>query len=458
MADIYSKEEMERRKRRGALLPLPEAEDESEVTLPPTLPTKLGTQTPAEKAAAGDEKTQVEQKIAGQFGLSKLVVPEIAPATTAKAPTVSWDKFKKVGEDINKQFEQDRKLAPEVEQAFATRQDALQTALSDAKSVYEQATAKARSEADRREAITRWGSIAESLSQALVKYFAARQGAKTGMLLGSKLAFEKYDWQKDLDRSLERLKTDTNEAKTRLGISQEEVEAGMKGVEAERKAAVGEREAVARQRAGLSEDLLKEQARAEVRSVEDYIASKNRAAQEAQKETAQQAKEQNKELLARQKIIEDTRGIIAKTEAQDPKSAALASSRGQLTENYVKLFSPQQQLEIEQEVADKLGKEQSWIRNTLRSIGVLPEKLTPTEQSIMTKALAESIKTRLPTLSAVPGTPAAPAAPAQTGGQNIVIMVNPRTEEKIQVPQNQLEEARRGGALTPEEFEAQRRK
>lgn len=452
MADIYSKEEMERRRRRGALTPLPEAGDEGEVTLPTTLSTKLAVSTPAEKPVVTDEKTQVETKIAGQLGLPKLTIPEVTPVTATKAPTVNWNSLKKVGEDINKQFEQDRKLAPEVEEAFKKRQEDLQTALNSAKQIYEQTTAKARSEADRREAITRWASIAESLGQAMVKYFAARQGAKTGMLLGSKLAFEKYDWQKDLDRSLERLKTDTTEAKTRLGIAQEEVETGVKGVEAERKAALSEREAVARQRAGLSEDLLKEQARSEVRAVEDFIAAKNRAAQETQQETAKQAKEQNKELLARQKIIEDTRGIIAKTEAQDPKSAALASSRGQLTENYVKLFSPQQQLEIEQEVAAKLDKEQSWIHNTLRTIGFASENLTQKEQSIVTKALAESVKARLPTLSAAPGTPAAPAAPAQTPVQSTNVVVQLRDGLKGEIPRDQLDaflKANPGAKVSP---------
>ncbi len=345
MADIYSKEEMERRRRKGALLPLPEIEDEETDVLPATLPTKLTAPTPAEKTAVVEdsEKKQVENKIAGQLGLPKLEVPAetkpVTPATPSataptikRAPTINYDKFQKSMEGINKRFEQDRKLSPEVEQAFASRQASLQSALSDAKSIYDQATSTAKSDAERRDAATQWASIAESLGQSMVKYFAAREGARTGTLLGSKLQFQKYDWQKDLDRSLERLKADTAEAKTSLGIAREDVEAQAKQLGEERKTAISEREAVARQRAGTAEDVTKEQMRAEARTVEDYIAAQNRFAmeqeQEKQKAARETAKEQKLEtkkstedLAEKQKNFAKLSGALAALEKKDSPQA-----------------------------------------------------------------------------------------------------------------------------------------
>lgn len=242
-----------------------------------------------------------------------------------RAPTINYDKFTKAFDGIAKRYEQDRKLSPEIEQAFATRQASLETALNDAKSVYERAISTAQSAADRREAITRWASIAESLGQAMVKYFAAREGARTGTLLGSKLQFEKYNWQNDLDRSLERLKTDTANAKTILGITREDVEAQAKQLGEERKTALSEREAVARQRAGTAEDVTKEQMRAEARTVEDYIAAQNRFAmeqeQQRQREATKETKETGKQETEKQKTFAKLTGALASLEKKDTPQA-----------------------------------------------------------------------------------------------------------------------------------------
>jgi hypothetical protein len=151
----------------------------------------------------------------------------------------------------------------------------------------------------------------------MVKYFAAREGARTGQLLGSKIQFAKYDWAKDLDRNLDRLTKQTNQAKTLLGIAREDVEAGTKTLGEERKTAMQEREAVAKQRAGLAEDVTKEQLRQEARSVSDYIEAQNRMALEglrtqkaetvtAQREQAAEAKNE----AAQQKVLQQNYGKL----------------------------------------------------------------------------------------------------------------------------------------------------
>lgn len=338
MADMYSKEEFERRKRKGSLTPLPEVPDEDEVELPATLPTKLTAPTPAEKAAVVEppEKTAVENKIAGNLGLPKLEVPKTAAEPAApklmQAKSPDWNKFSKAYDGIAKRFAEDRKLSPEVEQAFSARQAELQSALSDAKGIYESAVSTAKSEADRREAITQWASIAESLGQSMVKYFAAREGARTGTLLGSKLQFQKYDWQKDLDRSLEKLKADTSEAKTRLGLAREDVEAQAKQLGEERKTAVAEREDIARQRAKSAESLLSEQTRAEQRSAEQYASDYNRFLMEQEQEKGREARAEAKEQkaatkkesevdLAKQKTFAQLAGAVASLEKKDTPQA-----------------------------------------------------------------------------------------------------------------------------------------
>jgi len=297
-----------------------------------------------------------------------------------RAPTINYDKFAKAFEGISKRYEQDRKLSPEVEQAFASRQASLQSALSDAKSIYDQATSSAKSEAERRDAITQWASIAESLGQSMVKYFAAREGARTGTLLGSKLQFQKYDWQKDLDRSLERLKADTAEAKTSLGIAREDVEAQAKQLGEERKTAISEREAVARQRAGVAEDVTKEQMRAEARTVEDYIAAQNRFAMEQQQEKQRAARETAKEqkletkkstedLAEKQKNFAKLSGALAALEKKDSPQA-----RKQLDEAATLLGIPAD--EVDELVSETTGEGRFNLAESKRVQAIL-EKYRP---------------------------------------------------------------------------------
>lgn len=446
---------------------LEDMEKEKEITLPVNLSPKTLTQKPDE------EKKQIETKIGEKLGLPKLEVTEpaaptvpptigapketgIAPPRVVKAPPMDFSSTVKNMEAIFQEYQKGRQLPEEQRKSFEQKQQDIRQALNDAKEVYNLTTDQARSEADRREALTQWASIAESFSQSLIKFFAAREGARTGQLLGSKIAFEKYDWQKDLDRSLNKLKLQTDEAKSRLGIAREEAEAGIKGLEAERKAATQMQEEVAGKRLSLLSDVEKEKIRQQSKSVEEYTQAVNRAELEryqqdmALKKTGEAAvakkeleelKLSTKQSAERQKIVEDTKGIIAKTLAQDPKSSALATSKGQLTENYVKLFNPQQQIEIEQEVADKLGKEQSWVRNALRGIGFMSEQLTPKEQGIATKALAEALKKRLG--PADQATPVVPAAP--TTAEAMVDMIAPDGRE-LKVPASRVAEMETKGA------------
>jgi hypothetical protein len=266
---------------------------DSKVPEPPPSPTPTPTPTPPEVP-------------------SQPVTPTPAEPAVKKAPALNFDKYMQSMDQINKRYEQDRQISPELKAQFEQRQAGLEKALADARSIYEKSVSKAESDADRREAAIQWASIAESLGQSMVKYFAAREGARTGQLLGSKIQFAKYDWAKDLDRNLDRLTKQTNQAKTLLGIAREDVEAGMKTLGEERKTAMQEREAVAKQRAGLAEDVTKEQLRQEARSVSDYIEAQNRMALEGARETKAQAVTTQREKAAeakaeaaKQKVLQD---------------------------------------------------------------------------------------------------------------------------------------------------------
>lgn len=400
------------------------------VTLPPTLSTSLAVKTPAEQPVVADEKQKIETKIAAEINLPKLQVeePAVAERKPMKAVVFNPARYQKALDGYIKKYADDKQLTPEQAAAFDIKQGELQTALNAAKRIYTEATTKAKTEAERRDAITQLASIAESFSQAMVKYFAAREGARTGTLLGSRLQFEKYDWQKDLDRSLEKLKADTAEAKTALGLAKEEVETETKQLGEERKTATETREDIARRQLEGSKTVLMEQMRAEQRAAEDYASEFNRALKETAKETE-----------SKQKLIDDTKGIVAKTQAQDVKSTALATSRGQLTENYVKLFNPKQQFEIEQEVANTLKSKQSSVRNFFRGIGFASEELTPQEQNIATKALADAIDKRLrPSAVASDATSATRVAPAQQAVQSATVVVE-LDGRKGEIPREQLD-------------------
>lgn len=339
--------------------------------------------------------------------------PKAEEPKIIKAKSIDFNKLQKSLEQFNTQYEQDRKLAPEVEQAFATRQTALQSALTDAKSAFEKSLAQAKTEADRRDTITQWASIAESLGHAMVKYFAASTGARTGQLLGSRLQLQKYDWQKDLDRSLEKLKADTAEAKTMFGITKEDVEAQAKQLGEERKTALGEREDIARQRAKTSEALLMEKARAGQRAEEDYASAYNRflmeQAQEQQRagrEAVKETKELGKQETEKQKTFARLSGALASLEKKDTPQA-----RKQLEEAATLLEIPPE--EIDELVKETTGE------------GVFNMAEPSKVQAILSKYR-----------------PGAGAAPAATG---MVDMVAPDGRE-LSVPASRVAEMEAKGA------------
>lgn len=320
-------------RRRGDPTPLPDLEEEEDMGM--ELPETLDVTTPAEKPV---EVVQEEKKAANTLGLPKLEVEEPAAQTAApapsaaKTPTLDFSKYQNALDKISETYAQERQLPEEVRKQFDVRQQALSQALSDARGVYQQAVSQAQSAADRREAMIQWASIAESLGQSMVKYFAAREGARRGQAIGSSLQLKGYDWQKELDRSLEKLKQQTDQAKTTLGLATKDVETGMEQLGEERKELVRERQDVARQRASAAEEGVKQEMRTEAASVEDYIrqkaAEEKEAARQAQaeqreaaKQTAAEQKAQAAELKTKQKSYSKLEGALRAIAKKDSPQA-----------------------------------------------------------------------------------------------------------------------------------------
>lgn len=243
--------------------------------------------------------------------------PVEAEAAPEPKEPLKPESFESAMSAITKRYEEDRKLSPEVASQFAERQQALQASITDAKRIYQESVAKARSEADRREAIATWGSIAEQLGQAMVKYFAAREGARTGTLLGSKVQFQKYDWQKDLDRSLKRLDTDLAAAKSTLNIELESAKEQLGEIGTERREAIAERRDVARQQFMAGADVLEAGEKQKAASVEDYI----RQQREQQKEEKAAQKEESKTLADQRKNYAKLQGALASLKEKDTPAA-----------------------------------------------------------------------------------------------------------------------------------------
>lgn len=266
----------------------------------------------------GDEEKAPAKKAVQEPGPAPAPSPEPAPEEPAqpKEP-LKPESFESAMSAIAKRYEEDRKLSPEVASQFAERQQALQASITDAKRVYQESVAKARSEADRREAIAAWGSIAEQLGQAMVKYFAAREGARTGTLLGSKVQFQKYDWQKDLDRSLKRLDTDLAAAKSTLNIELESAKEQLGEIGTERREAIAERRDVARQKFMAGADVLEAAEKQKAASVEDYI----RQQREQQKEEKAARKEESKTLADQRKNYAKLQGALASLKEKDTPTA-----------------------------------------------------------------------------------------------------------------------------------------
>jgi hypothetical protein len=266
----------------------------------------------------GDEEKAPAKKVTPEPGPAPAPAPEPAPEEPAqpKEP-LKPESFESAMSAIAKRYEEDRKLSPEVASQFAERQQALQASITDAKRIYQESVAKARSEADRREAIAAWGSIAEQLGQAMVKYFAAREGARTGTLLGSKVQFQKYDWQKDLDRSLKRLDTDLAAAKSTLNIELESAKEQLGEIGTERREAIAERRDVARQKFMAGADVLEAGEKQKAASVEDYI----RQQREQQKEQKAAQKEESKTLADQRKNYARLQGALASIKEKDTPTA-----------------------------------------------------------------------------------------------------------------------------------------
>jgi hypothetical protein len=163
--------------------------------------------------------------------------PAAPAATTTKQVGIKVDKPEDLGifwTNIQKAVAPMTELDQATQERFKGQEDALTTAIKDATASYNESIKTAKDEAARRERIASWGQIFESLGQAAIKYFAAREGKRLGQRIGSNLQLEKYDWSSDLNRSMKKLEIDMAEAKEKFGIAKEEVEAGRKALSKER--------------------------------------------------------------------------------------------------------------------------------------------------------------------------------------------------------------------------------
>ena len=136
--------------------------------------------------------------------------------------------------NIQKAVEPMAQLDQATQERFKGQEDSLTAAIKDATASYNESIKTAKDEAERREAIASWGQIFETLGQAAIKYFAAREGKRLGQRIGSNLQLEKHDWSSDLNRSMKKLEVDMAQAKEKFGIAREEVEAGRKALSKER--------------------------------------------------------------------------------------------------------------------------------------------------------------------------------------------------------------------------------
>lgn len=175
---------------------------------------------------------------------------------------------------------------------LAQAKDSLSAQLKTAKQIYEQATKQAKTEAEQRETAILMGRLFEQAAQALIKYFAAKEGKRLGARIGSDLKFDKHDWSADLDRSMKKLDAELEAAKETYGVAIKRVESAERRQE---QAAIREETAKQRQENILLQDRL-----ARERALEGQQAR----ATESEKERAFREKEN---ALNRQQSAENAR-------------------------------------------------------------------------------------------------------------------------------------------------------
>jgi len=339
---------------------------------------------------------------------------------------------------------------------FAERQKDLQKAINDAKLIYEQAISKAKSDAERRESIAAWGQIAEQIAQGLVKFLAAKEGKRLGARIGSDIKFEKHDWNKDLDRSMEKLKGDLSLAKEQFGIVQKEVEAGREELSKE-KVRIEDRE---HKRADM---LLK----AALDSKENQRQEKARAAMKADErafEAAQNAAKLNQALRIQEMRLDQAKAALqSKFSATQRKEAdTVKSARTEAAGIFNSWYSAKSKQKTAE--GDKFAKAAKSLQLTaeemqeVKRLSEGPGFFSEAENKATLNAILQQAEIRrLNNLSGGQLNLGGGAEEAQTSGQARIIMVKP-DGTKIYVPQDEIDIARQGGAVTPEEFEAQRRK
>jgi len=250
--------------------------------------------------------------------------PQAAPAKKAKAfaagsPEEVADYFKKIQEVASPMSQLDEASRTRLEGLEST----LNSRIAEAKTIYEQTVEKARTDADRREAILTWASIGEQLGQAITQYFAAREGKRLGARIGSELKFQKHDWAGDLDRSLKKMESQLSGAKEKYGIVSKEVEAG--------------REALGKERTRL-EDRAAKQADTFIRAALDERerrqVEQSRAAMKAEDrafEQAQNAAKLNNAVRVQEMRLEQARAALQTkfSEAQRKEADAVKNARSE---------------------------------------------------------------------------------------------------------------------------------
>lgn len=176
---------------------------------------------------------------------------------------------------------------------LAEAKDSLSAQLETAKQIYQQATKQAKTEAEQRETAILMGRLFEQAAQALIKYFAAKEGKRLGARIGSDLKFDKHDWSADLDRSMKKLDSELEAAKETYGIAIKRVESAERRQE---QAAVREEAAKQRQENILLQDRLARERALEGQQARAIESEKDRAFREKENALNRQQSAENARL------------------------------------------------------------------------------------------------------------------------------------------------------------------
>lgn len=158
-------------------------------------------------------------------------IPPINPKSDSLSKQFGLDPAVKQGfADLNNNIDYQEKLNDSQKSDLRDKQEQIYDKLAGLQDLYKQQMTDAKTDADRKEAVTGWAQAAETLGNALTKFGAAKAGMENKVDL-SNVQLSKTDWNANYDRILKSLENQQRTALSEAEVSGKPLEEQGKSVQ-----------------------------------------------------------------------------------------------------------------------------------------------------------------------------------------------------------------------------------